>query len=409
VELAYPGKTKKTDLFQQTLGATAQLEARHWETEEGWHNRLYHGDNLPVLKSLYEDDEVRGKVQLVYIDPPFASKQAFRHRKDQDAHAYDDTLADHHYVEFLRQRLLFLHELLAPQGAIYIHLDSNMTFHIKLIMDEIFGEGQFRNFITRKKCHSKNYTRKQYGNVADYILFYAKSGKMKWNRPYEQENIYTFEQRFPKVDPETGRRYALVPIHAPGTRNGETGKPWRGMVPPQGKHWQVTPAELDRLDAAGEIYWSPTGNPRRKIFAENDKGVPVQDIWTKFMDFRNQMMKDTGYPTEKNAALMRRILEASSDPGDLVLDCFCGSGTTLAVARDLGRRWIGVDNSELAIKTTVERLQCPTPAATPVPDQLTLLDTHEHEEAVQKRYTAFAVYRAVSPVSTLVSGDVPTS
>lgn len=157
------------------------------------------------------------------------------------------------------------------------------------------------------------------------------------------------------IDLETGRRYKKVPVHAPGLRNGETGQPWRGKNPPPGKHWQYTPRKLDEMDARGEIYWSPTGNPRRKIFLDASDGVPVQDIWLDFRDVRNQNTKITGYPTEKNPELLARIVRASSEPDDLVLDCFAGSGTTLAVASELGRRWIGVDNSTEAIATTLRR------------------------------------------------------
>jgi len=393
MELVYPDKIGWEELLESTVPARVRTMGRRGRRAVRPANRLYFGDNLPVLRALYDDAQVRGKVQLVYIDPPYSSRQSFRHRKELDAHAYHDNLCGHEYVEALRRRLLFLHQLLSEDGSIYVHLDSNMAFHIKLIMDEIFGESNFRNWITRKKCHSKNYTRKQYGNVADYILFYSKSARMKWNRPYEQENIYTFQQRFPRVDEATGRRYALVPIHAPGVRNGETGRPWRGRLPPPGKHWQVPPAELDRLDAAGEIYWSPAGNPRRKIFAEQDRGVPVQDVWTQFMDFRNQNMNQTGYPTEKNSALVRRIIAASSDPGDLVLDCYCGSGTTLASARDLGRRWIGVDSSQLAVDTTLRRLASGKPAKKTSEDRLPLFDSHENPAAVPIRCDAFAVFR----------------
>ena len=146
-----------------------------------------------------------------------------------------------------------------------------------------------------------------------------------------------------------------VPVHAPGTRNGETGGAWRGVLPPPGKHWQFQPRVLDEMDARGEICWSPSGNPRRKVFLDDSPGVGVQDIWLDFRDAHNQNVCITGYPTEKNPDLLRRIIEASSNPGDLVLDCFCGSGTTLAVAEQLGRNWIGVDNSVEAIKTTLNR------------------------------------------------------
>jgi adenine-specific DNA-methyltransferase len=157
------------------------------------------------------------------------------------------------------------------------------------------------------------------------------------------------------VDPD-GRRYKKVPVHAPGVRNGETGKDWRGKPPPPGKHWQYPPSTLDKMDARGEIYWSATGNPRRKIYLENSTGIPVQDIWMDMRDAHNQNIHITGYPTEKNPALLARIIEASSNPGDLVMDCYSGSGTTIAVAAGLGRRWIGVDRSDEAIRTILHRL-----------------------------------------------------
>ena len=128
-------------------------------------------------------------------------------------------------------------------------------------------------------------------------------------------------------------------------------------MPPPGKHWQYTPEKLDAFDKAGEIYWSPTGNPRRKIFFDSRKGIPVQDIWFDFKDAHNQNIKITGFPTEKNYDLLKRIIAATSNKGDWVMDCFCGSGTTLEAAHDLGRRFVGIDNSEAAIRATVKRLK----------------------------------------------------
>lgn len=161
--------------------------------------------------------------------------------------------------------------------------------------------------------------------------------------------------QYPYVDEKTGRRYKKVPIHAPGTRNGETGKEWRGKMPPKGKHWQYTPEKLDEMDAAGEIYWSPTGNPRRMVFCDPAKGIPVQDIWLDYRDSINQAQQTTGYPTEKNFDMLKLIVEASSNPGDIVLDCFAGSGTTLGAAFETGRHWIGVDNSPESIKAIFKR------------------------------------------------------
>jgi adenine-specific DNA-methyltransferase len=316
-------------------------------------NRLYYGDNLLILSDLLGDDCVRGKVRLVYIDPPFATQSAFETRSQ--SHAYEDLLAGANYVEYIRERLIFLRELLSSDGSIYVHLDQKMAFAIKIIMDEVFGSTNFRNWITRKKCNPKNYTRKAYGNVSDFILFYTKSPRYVWHRPFREWTAERGAREYTYVEKPTGRRYKKVPIHAPGVRHGETGKPWRGLAPPPGKHWQFPPRTLEEMDSRGEIHWSTTGNPRRKIYLDNSKGVPVQDIWLEFRDPHNQNIKITGYPTEKNPDLLRRIINASSDQGDLVLDGFCGSGTTLAVASELGRRWIGIDNSPEAIGTVLRR------------------------------------------------------
>lgn len=255
----------------------------------------------------------------------------------------------------MRQRLIFLRELLAEDGSIYVHLDDNMAFHVKVLLDEIFGRTNFRNMITRRKCNPKNYTRKSYGNVSDYIFFYTKSDAYVWNRPVEEWTPERAEKEYPYIEARTGRRFKKVPIHAPGIRNGATGQPWRGMVPPPGKHWQYPPQTLDEMDGRGEIYWSSNGNPRRKVYLDASAGIPIQDIWWDVRDAHNQNVRITGYPTEKNPELLARIINASSNPGDLVLDCFCGSGTTLAVASDLGRSWIGIDNSSEAISTTMKR------------------------------------------------------
>lgn len=349
MELTYAGKMPYDDVLATPPSQTSIV----WQGAESAENRLYYGDNLPVLAALLQDNKVCGKVQLMYIDPPFATNSVFQSRSQDDA--YHDLLVGPHYLEFLRRRLILLRELLAEDGTIYVHLDENMAFYVKVVMDEIFGAKNFRNWITRKKCNPKNYTRKTYGDISDYILFYSKSDTYIWNRPVDSWTVARATKEYNCVEEGTGRRFKKVPVHAPGVRNGETGKPWRDMTPPPGKHWQFPPATLDEMDARGEIYWSATGNPRRKIYLDQSDGVPVQDIWLDLPDVRNQNTKITGYPTEKNADLLARIINASSNPGDLVLDCFSGSGTTLAVGSQLGRHWVGVDNSSEALKTTLRR------------------------------------------------------
>ncbi len=316
--------------------------------------RLYHADNLIVLQNLLHDASVKGCVKLIYIDPPYNTGGDFENRNQE--FAYSDKFSNEEYLSFMKERLIIMRELLSDDGSIYVHLDSKMVFHVKLLMDEIFGSNNFRGMITRKKCKSKNYTKKTFGNISDYILFYSKSDNPTWNRPYNAWTSEKEEKEYPFIEPETGRRYKKVPIHAPGTRNGATGSEWRGMMPPPGKHWQYTPDRLDEMDANNEIYWSSTGNPRRKIYLDQSKGVPVQDIWLDFLDINNQNSFQTGYPTEKNLDMLKLIIEASSNLGDLVLDCFAGSGTTLVAAEQLGRDWIGVDIGEVAISTIINRL-----------------------------------------------------
>ncbi|MBQ8520613.1 MAG: site-specific DNA-methyltransferase [Bacteroides sp.] len=342
----------------QELTVNPKSEIRF--SQSAWHQgdgikRLYHADNIDVLTALLDDKEVCGKVTLIYIDPPYNTGGAFETRDFK--HAYDDRFTISGYLSFMRKRLELMRILLSDEGSIYVHLDSNMVFHVKVMMDEIFGMPNFKGMITRKKCKSKNFTRKTYGNISDYILFYSKTEEPVWNRPYEEWSDEKVLKEYPYIEEGTGRRYKKVPVHAPGTRNGATGEAWRGMMPPEGKHWQFTPDKLEEMDRNGEIYWSQNGNPRRKVYLDRSNGVPVQDIWLDYLDVNNQNTLITGYPTEKNLDMLKRIVETSSRPGDLVLDCFAGSGTTLVAAEELGRQWIGVDIGDEAIATITDRFR----------------------------------------------------
>lgn len=350
IEVIYSGKKTEKEILS--------LKPKDYKTiakingKRNNNNFFYFGDNLDGLLTLLNSD-LKGRIELIYIDPPFATELNFVSKEQQ--HAYSDILAGAEFVEYLRERLVIMRELLSKTGSIYVHLDSNMAFTMKLIMDEIFGEKNCRAFITRKKCSTKNYTRNTYGNISDYVMFYSKSNKYTWNRPYQPWEIDKMFEQYPCIDEKTGRRYKKVPIHAPGIRNGETGKEWKGMMPPKGKHWQYTPDKLDEMDKAGEIYWSPTGNPRRKVFCEPDKGIPIQDIWLDYRDSINQATKTTGYPTEKNYNMLKMIVGASSNEDDFVLDCFSGSGTTLGASYELKRKWIGMDNSIESLKAILKR------------------------------------------------------
>lgn len=321
-------------------------------------NLLIHSDNIDGLTYLLESG-YRGQIDLVYIDPPFATGTNFTITNGRASTisnsrkgdiAYTDTLKGTDFIEYLRERLILLRELLSERGSIYLHIDYKIGHYVKVMMDEVFGINNFRNDITRIKCNPKNFERIGYGNIKDMILFYSKAERPIWNEPrekYREEDIATL---FPKIDKQ-GRRYTTVPIHAPGeTVSGKSNQPFKGVLPPEGRHWRADVAVLEQWDKEGLIEWSTNGNPRKIIYADEREGKRVQDIW----EFKDPPYPD--YPTEKNADLLNLIVRTSSDENSVVLDCFCGSGTTLKSAQLLGRRWIGIDKSDSAIKATMAKL-----------------------------------------------------
>ncbi|MBI5651764.1 MAG: site-specific DNA-methyltransferase [Chloroflexi bacterium] len=353
--IEYAGKKTEQQILTETPLAILKRIAGTGASK----NMLIQGNNLLVLDALANDDNLRGKIGLVYIDPPFATNTQFRigvertstiSQSNSDAVAYADTMLGENYLEFLRERLIFLRELMSPSASIYLHIDYKIGHYVKVIMDEIFGKRNFRNDITRIKCNPKNFQRKAFGNIKDLILFYSKSDNPTWNDPSIPLSEDDIERLFRKIDKD-GRRYTTVPLHAPGeTTNGKTGQTWKGLKPPKGRHWRTAPSLLDELDQQGLIEWSATGVPRKKIFADQRENKKMQDIW----DFKDPQYPS--YPTEKNLELIKFILQASSNAGELVLDCFCGSGTTLVAAQALGRSWIGIDESPHAIETIRKRL-----------------------------------------------------
>ena len=317
---------------------------------------FYAGDNLAGLEWLAAQGI---GVDLVYIDPPFATNNEFLIDADRanaisasGRLAYADTFEVDDYLERLRHRLQAIRQVMAADGSIYVHIDVKMEHYVRLLMDEVFGARNFRNSITRIKCNPKNFKRYSYGNIKDTILFYSKSPhRIKWHPQAEPLSGDAVKSRYPLID-DAGRRYATTPLHAPGeTRHGATGGPWRGMPPPPGRHWRYPPEKLDALDAAGRIAWSATGNPRKIIYADQSPGKLPQDVW----EYKDPQRP--AYPTEKNAAMLERIILTSSDPGDTVLDCYAGSGATLRAAASLGRRFVGMDDSLEAHKVIAKKLR----------------------------------------------------
>ncbi|MBI6674038.1 site-specific DNA-methyltransferase [Pseudomonas syringae] len=349
VTLSYPGKMDEADILSDRNTSLLKItDSGLQESDFILPNSFIWSDNWLALNRLVNDGT---KAKLIYLDPPYATGMGFSSRKSE--HAYDDCLTEAAYLEFMRRRIILMRELLDDDGTIYIHIGHQMIGELKFLLDEIFGRDRFINLITRRKCSSKNSTKNNFANLNDYILCYSKSKNYIWNRPAKTPNSEWIAKEYPKVD--TKGQYKLVPLHAPGIRNGATGGSWRGMMPPPGKHWQYTPDKLDILEAAGEIHWSKTGNPRRKVYLTADKSIGYTDYWEEFRDAHHQSILVTGYPTEKNFDMMKLIVGASSNPGDLVIDPFCGSGSTLHAASELKRKWIGIDESFLATRTVINR------------------------------------------------------
>jgi adenine-specific DNA-methyltransferase len=233
---------------------------------------------------------------------------------------------------------------MSEKSSIYLHIDYKIGHYVKVMMDEIFGIENFKNDITRIKCNPKNFDRIGYGNIKDLILFYTKSDTCIWNEPRKPYSEKDIETLFPKKDKQ-GRRYTTVSIHAPGeTENGKSNQPFKGILPPAGRHWHTDVATLEQWDKDGLIEWSANGNPLKIIYAYEREGMCVQDI----REFKDPQYPD--YPTEKNADMLDLIIKTSSNEGSIVLDCFCGSGATLKAAQINNRHWIGIDQSELAIE-----------------------------------------------------------
>ncbi len=322
-------------------------------------NLIVKDDNLTVMQNLI-DEGYSGTIDLVYTDPPFATNQTFRISENRAATisalrngsiAYADKFTLESYLDFIRPRVKLIHRLLSNKGTLYFHIDYKIGHYVKVMLDEIFGFNNFKADITRIKCNPKNFRRKNYGNVKDMILFYTKTHNYIWNDIGIAVTDCDIEKRYSKID-ENGKRYTTVPLHAPGeTINGESSKPFKGTSPPKGRHWRYSPKELEKLYDNGMIEISKSGNMRMKRYADDYMDKKIQDIW----EYKDPQYPD--YPTQKNQDMSDLIVLNSSKADSIVMDCFCGGGTTLVSAYKLGRRFIGIDESEAAIQQTLKSLK----------------------------------------------------
>jgi adenine specific DNA methylase Mod len=330
-----------------------------------WMNRLIYGDNLLAMQALLAGDaqtglpSLRGKVGLIYIDPPFDSKADYRTKISLpgtdveqkptilEQFAYADTWEDGtiSYLKMLYPRLLLMREMLSDKGSIYVHIDWHVGHYVKAIMDDIFGNDNFRNEIIWKRSQNISSIGNVYKRSHDVILFYSKTIDTPLSKVYkEQEESYLSQYKY-KDDKGV---YRHAPLLVSGRRNGVTGSVWRGINPNEcgrnGMHWITKIENLEQLDAEGRIYWPERGGqPMLKYYLDPEKGVLVSDYWDDINLISPTSNESVNYATQKPISLLERIIKASSNEGDLVCDFFGGSGTTAAVAERLGRRWITCD------------------------------------------------------------------
>ena len=359
-------------------------------------NTLYYGDNLNILRDHIHNESI----DLVYLDPPFNSSRTynvlFKDESGNEAEAqitaFEDTwhwnpiteatfqelltCADLNvskmigaltdfigknqmmaYLVMMAVRLIELHRVLKPAGSLYLHCDPTASHYLKIVLDSIFGAANFQNEICWKRT-SAHSSAKRYGPIHDVILFYSKSSNFTWNQQYLSHDE-EYVRKFYRHRDAAGRLYRLSDLTAAGIRHGSSGQPWHGIDPSaKGVHWKFTIENLERLDAEGRIHWPVRGNvPAYKRYLDEVKGVTLQDIFDDIPPIGAQAQERLHYPTQKPVALLERILSASSNPRDVVLDPFCGCGTTIAAAERLGRQWMGIDITHLSIALQKYRLK----------------------------------------------------
>src|SRR5437899_1877407 len=373
VRIALPFQAIET-VNESTQERQRSLELFSAGREPEWRNRLIWGDKKYVLPSLLP--EFAGKVTLIYIDPPFDTGADFSfsakipdHPDEPDESttvftkepsilerkAYRDTWGRglDSYLQWMYEAALLLRELLADDGSIYVHLDWHVGSYAKVVLDEVFGVECCRNEVVwkRQTAHSDP---KRYGPIHDTLYCYGKSTDPKFRFQYMPYDDSYIDSHYSLRDPD-GRRYQLGDLTARGPRPGLQ-YTFRGINPPPGRVWTMLPAKMEELFKAGRIVFTTGGTPRRKRYLDEMPGVPLQDVWTDINPVNSQALEATEYPTQKPEALLDRIVRASTDENDLVLDCFCGSGTSVAVSERLNRRWIAADLGRFAIHTTRKRL-----------------------------------------------------
>ena len=359
-ELVYAGKMRKEDILADEDGVSAvplQIEKNYngerESYEDGWRNMIVFGDNLQFLKTIYKDedplikDKVKGKVKLIYIDPPFATESDFSGNQGQKA--YTDKAKDAEFVEFLRRRLVVAREILADDGSIFIHLDQKKSHYIKAVLDEIFGESNFRNEIVWKRTSAHSDANKL-GINCEFIFYYTKSDNYTWHQLYEYYSEKHLK-RFRNKD-DDGRLWTDGPLTAKGLKGSGYHYEYKGI----NGYWRCPPNTMKRLDDENRLYFTSKGGIRVKKYLDELSGIPLQSLWDSINPINSQSKERVNYPTQKPEELIERIIRLSTNEEDLVLDFFGGSGTVSSVSEKLNRKWITCDIGKFAFFTIQKRL-----------------------------------------------------
>ena len=340
-------------------------------------------DNLEVMRGVNS-----ASVDLIYLDPPFNSKRMFEApigsqaagASFKDAWTLDDVkeewvtqIEDEHpalahiitaagkahsegmqaYLTWMTVRLMEMHRLLKPTGSIYLHCDPTAAHYLKALLDSVFGPENFRSEITWRRTNSKGLSFKSYPNNHDTLFYYSKGDQFTWNRSYRPHDREYVEQFYRHVEPQTGRRYRLSDLTNPNKDRPNLTYEWNGHM----RVWRWTKERMQEAHDRGIIHYSSTGLASQRRYLDEMQGNPVDTIWDDIKPVQAQSKERTGYPTQKPLALLERIIKASSNEGDVVLDPFCGCATACIAAERLGRQWIGIDISEKAYDLVIDRMR----------------------------------------------------
>ncbi len=414
--------------FYSTQFYPAQLKEQFGEEVDGWMNQIFWGDNLQVMSHLLK--KYRGKVDLIYIDPPFDSKADYKKKiqlrgkqvtNDSTAFEekqYTDIWSNDEYLQFMYERLILMRELLSDTGAIFLHCDYHKSHYLRLLLDELFGSDNVINeIIWRRKGGTALGAMNSLSNASDTIFWYSKTKNYVINSIYSEAPDEYIEQQFRYKD-ENDRRYMITVMRSPNPRPNLMYDYKGYKTPPNG--WAIPLATMQELDAKGYLHFPDSKEKQiyKKIYLDEYKGHAINNLWTDISTLKGNNKEILDYPTQKPEELLERILQLSSNPGDLVFDCFMGSGTTQAVAMKLGRRFIGADINLGAIQTTTKRLLGvaeslgtdnpelplsddvgnpvdvgtglrPVPTGDPV---ITGFSVHTENRRISKYYTGFQIY-----------------